>query len=104
MKSGQDIGRLDANMAVPDVGDGLLWYDIRALGVEGRAWDDTENYYDRLPAKAAGMVPWRAPGHASYAADRRERPGSLRKTGPPMAVGRAGNPDPVSLMRRNASR
>jgi hypothetical protein len=32
------------------------WLDIRQLGVEGRGWNDTKNFYDRLPAKAEGIV------------------------------------------------
>ena len=28
-----------------------LWTDIRQFGVEGRGWDDTKSFYDRLPAK-----------------------------------------------------
>jgi hypothetical protein len=34
----------------------ILWSDIRQFGVEGRGWDDTENFYDRLPARAQTMV------------------------------------------------
>jgi lysophospholipase L1-like esterase len=34
----------------------ILWTDIRQLGVEGRGWDDTKSFYDRLPAKAEGKV------------------------------------------------
>lgn len=34
----------------------ILWSDIRRFGVEGRGWDDTKDFYDRLPAKAEGMV------------------------------------------------
>jgi lysophospholipase L1-like esterase len=33
-----------------------LWYDIRQLNVEGRGWNDTKDFYDRLPAKAEGVV------------------------------------------------
>ena len=36
--------------------DGIHWYDIRLLGIEGRAFDDTKEFYDRLPAKAEGVV------------------------------------------------
>jgi len=36
--------------------DGLAWYDVRDWGVEGRGWNDTEQYFDRLPAKAQGVV------------------------------------------------
>lgn len=32
------------------------WNDIRQFGVEGRGWNDTKSFYDRLPAKAEGMV------------------------------------------------
>ncbi len=34
----------------------LVWTDIRQLGVEGRGWTDTKDYYDRLPAKAETTV------------------------------------------------
>jgi hypothetical protein len=34
----------------------LLWFDIRQLGVEGRGWNDTEAFYDRLPARAKDTV------------------------------------------------
>ncbi|MGI6081929.1 MAG: SGNH/GDSL hydrolase family protein [Limnochordia bacterium] len=37
-------------------GSGLVWYDVREWGVEGRGWDDVERYYDRLPARAKGVV------------------------------------------------
>ena len=32
------------------------WHDIRDFGVEGRPFDDTEVYYDRLPARAKKLV------------------------------------------------
>lgn len=34
----------------------VTWSDIRSFGVEGRGWSETKNYYDRLPAKAEGLV------------------------------------------------
>ncbi|MBL9216259.1 MAG: SGNH/GDSL hydrolase family protein [Opitutaceae bacterium] len=34
----------------------LAWIDARELAVEGRAWDDTEEFYDRLPRRARGVV------------------------------------------------
>ncbi|MBI5091113.1 MAG: SGNH/GDSL hydrolase family protein [Candidatus Hydrogenedentes bacterium] len=46
--------RLDPATAVAD--GGLLWYDAQALDVEGRGWGDTEQPYDRLPARAKGTV------------------------------------------------
>lgn len=36
--------------------DGMLWYDVNLLEVEGRAWDDTAAPFDRLPAGAEGVV------------------------------------------------
>lgn len=32
------------------------WIDVRQFGVEGRGWTNTESFYDRLPAKAKGVV------------------------------------------------
>jgi lysophospholipase L1-like esterase len=34
----------------------ILWYDARELVIEGRGWRDTEEFYDRLPARAKGVV------------------------------------------------
>jgi len=34
----------------------MEWHGIRDLLVEGRGWEDTESYYDRLPARARDMV------------------------------------------------
>lgn len=34
----------------------ILWYDARELVIEGRGWQDTEEFYDRLPARAKGVV------------------------------------------------
>jgi hypothetical protein len=34
----------------------ILWNDLKQFGVEGRGWNDTENFYDRLPAKAQDVV------------------------------------------------
>jgi lysophospholipase L1-like esterase len=36
--------------------EGFAWHDVRKWGVEGRAFDDTESYFDRLPARAKGVV------------------------------------------------
>jgi len=38
------------------VKDGVRWYDIRQLGVEGQGWTDTVAPYDRLPSRAKGVV------------------------------------------------
>ena len=35
---------------------GVRWHDVRDWGVEGKGWDDTAKYFDRLPAKAEKTV------------------------------------------------
>ena len=40
----------------PKVDDGVAWYDVRDWGVEGKGWSDTARYFDRLPARAEGIV------------------------------------------------
>lgn len=35
---------------------GLAWYDVAEIGVEGKGWTGTSAYYDRLPARAEGVV------------------------------------------------
>lgn len=37
--------------------DGVVWHDGLELGIEGRGWSDVEGVYDRLPARAKGVVP-----------------------------------------------
>lgn len=34
----------------------LTWHDVRDWGVEGKSWEDTAKYFDRLPARAQGKV------------------------------------------------
>lgn len=34
----------------------ITWHDVRDWGVEGKGWSDTEKYFDRLPARAKGVV------------------------------------------------
>jgi len=41
----------------PDIPDDVVWHDVREWGIEGRAFADTEGYFDRLPARAKGIVP-----------------------------------------------
>ena len=46
----------------------LIWYDIRELTIEGQGWADTKAPYDRLPARAEGVVPdvvWGLSRHAA---------------------------------------
>lgn len=35
---------------------GVDWHDVSQWGVEGKGWSETESFYDRLPAKAKGVV------------------------------------------------
>jgi len=51
-----DLVRIDKSIAVPDSSGEFIWYDIRALDVEGQGWSDTKAPYDRLPGKAEGVV------------------------------------------------
>ena len=37
--------------------DELKWYDAKELTIEGKAFADTLDFYDRLPARAQGAVP-----------------------------------------------
>ena len=50
---------LDPAEARRQEGSPLLWYDIRPLGIEGQGFSSTKAPFDRLPAKAEGVV--RAP-------------------------------------------
>lgn len=34
----------------------LRWLDVQSLAVEGRGWNDTEHFFDRLPARAKAIV------------------------------------------------
>lgn len=51
------VENLDKNMQVQAAGTDLAWRDIRDFGVEGRGWNPTQKFYDRLPAHAQGQVP-----------------------------------------------
>jgi len=53
-----DIEKWDPNMAVANavVTNGVKWIDGRFLPIEGRAFDDVEHYYDRLPANVTTNV------------------------------------------------
>lgn len=54
-----DISKLDKNMAIKDPVKNLYWYNANELTIEGKGWENTEDFYNRLPAKAKGIV--RAP-------------------------------------------
>ena len=46
------VSKFDPRMALANatVTNGVKWIDGRFLPIEGRAFDDVEHYYDRLPA------------------------------------------------------
>ncbi|MBY0528441.1 MAG: SMP-30/gluconolactonase/LRE family protein [Gemmataceae bacterium] len=54
-----DAQALDPAQAKADPKEAILWYDVRGLGIEGQGWTEIKAPYDRLPAKAEGVV--RAP-------------------------------------------
>ena len=57
--AGQDeIARFDPNMAQKNavVTNGVKWIDGKYLPIEGRAFNDTDRYYDRLPANVTTNV------------------------------------------------
>ena len=31
--------------------DDVDWYDVKDFGVEGKGWNETKKFFDRLPAK-----------------------------------------------------
>ncbi len=53
-----DIALFDPNMSVENavVTNGVKWIDGRYLPIEGRAFDDVANYYDRLPSNVTAKV------------------------------------------------
>ena len=51
------IGTFDPDMEIPGVvTNGVKWIDGRHLPIEGRAFDGTEHYYDRLPSNVTAGV------------------------------------------------
>ncbi|MGQ9649261.1 MAG: SGNH/GDSL hydrolase family protein [Phycisphaerae bacterium] len=52
----KQLTRLDPARGVQDSKTDLLWYDATLLPVEGRGWSETEDFYDRLPAKSKNVV------------------------------------------------
>ena len=47
---------LDPELATREEGGAVSWYDLRRLGIEGQGWSDVAAPYDRLPARAEGVV------------------------------------------------
>lgn len=50
-------GALDPQQGRLDLDGTNVWYDAKLLTIEGKAFNDTESYYDRLPARAKATVP-----------------------------------------------
>jgi hypothetical protein len=53
-KNSLEVLKVDPNLQSEN--EKFTWYDARAIGVEGKGWAQTEHFYDRLPAKAKGVV------------------------------------------------
>jgi hypothetical protein len=53
----QNLEKVDPNLASAGAGDGLRWYDVKKLGLEGQGWSDTARPFDRFPARAEAMIP-----------------------------------------------
>ncbi len=52
-----DVGTFVPDMEIPGVvTNGVKWIDGRFLPIEGRAFDGTEHYYDRLPTNVTASV------------------------------------------------
>lgn len=50
------IGFVTTGAQAPRSSSDLIWTDLRKLDVEGKGWTDTKAPFDRLPAKAEGVV------------------------------------------------
>ena len=55
------------------VTEGLAWYDLGDLPLEGRGWPDTAHPYDRFPARAEGVIPAKVWGLSRCSAGLRYR-------------------------------
>jgi hypothetical protein len=50
------LEKIDPSKGVKEPDSDLLWYEAKDLTIEGRAWNDTENFFNRLPGRAKGKV------------------------------------------------
>ncbi len=48
--------QLPGALSPPTSPDSIIWHTVSNWGVEGRGWSDVKRFYDRLPAKAEGVV------------------------------------------------
>ena len=44
------------NLTAQNAAIKLRWVDVKELSIEGKGWTDTKQFFDRLPAKAQGVV------------------------------------------------
>lgn len=49
-------GRIVGSTSLAARPNDISWHDVREWGVEGKGFADTDKYYDRLPARAQGVV------------------------------------------------
>lgn len=55
--SASNIEKIDPNLASPGAGDGLRWYDVRKLGLEGQGWAEGIQPFTRFPDRAEALIP-----------------------------------------------
>ena len=56
MFTSQCIAALLLASPTPQDGAELIWTDVRSLTIEGQGWSELKSPFDRLPAKAEGVV------------------------------------------------
>ncbi|MFV2066515.1 MAG: SGNH/GDSL hydrolase family protein [Pirellulales bacterium] len=54
--AGNGVAAAASPTAQADDANALRWVDVSEMEVEGKGWHDTKAFYDRLPAKAEGVV------------------------------------------------
>lgn len=52
----QKISKIDPSKAGKEEKSELSWYDGKDLNIEGKAWKDTEGYYERIPLRMKGKA------------------------------------------------
>ncbi|MBN1900679.1 SGNH/GDSL hydrolase family protein [Candidatus Sumerlaeota bacterium] len=50
------LEKIDPAKGVKEPDSDLVWYEAKDLTIEGKGWNDTETFYNRLPARAKGKV------------------------------------------------
>jgi len=60
--------QIDPRRGAADPDGKTVWYDCKLLTVEGKGWENTESFWDRLPAKAKDTAPssvWNLSRHSA---------------------------------------